>query len=211
MINLQFCTENIGRTPFVFNKETGDLRQLETDIDFHCRICAYDAEADRIIMVGTSYAEAEYLREKWNGGQVMQKTNNTYYPPDTYIFELIQNDKLNLLLKLEDFEIKNIGVKGADEITYSGYALKHANIPMENYLYKTGSQPQIADLFGGSFPLTIYDEYVYESKDTILFIGSGEGYAQGIYRYCIANGEIELIYDGTDFHNAYVNNFMLLR
>lgn len=110
---------------------------------------------------------------------------------------------------MEDFEIKNVGVRGLDEITYSGYPLKHADIPIEYYSFKTGGQPEAIDLFGSEFPFTIYDEYVYDTENSILFIGSGNDYPQGIYRYYILSGDIELVYNGTDSHDAHINNFLL--
>lgn len=200
--------------PFCYNKRTAALREIETDIDFNCGLCAYDAKEDRLVLIGTSYEEAEQLREYWNENQTLDPVTQTYippvyYPPDTYFYE-IDGEKANLVAKVESYEVKNAGIKGPDEITYSGYSVKQSDIPISHYSLKTGQKPDHSTLFAEDSSLYIYDEYVYEDENTIIFLGTKNEH-RGIYRYNVNTQDTQLLYDGLEPHDAYINNFMLLR
>lgn len=109
--------------------------------------------------------------------------------------------------------MKHIAIRNADEIVYSGFTLIHSDVPMTQFSFKTGHKPEKFDVFSPTFPLTIYDEFIFSANDDIYLLGMGSDskrYPYGIYHYKLSNRELNLIYDGKLPHDAYINNLLFL-
>lgn len=195
-------------SPYLYDKKSQLLSELELGIDFNCSLCTYQAASGRLILSGTSYKQELEIREAWNS---RKDQDEPYYPPDTYIYEL-SSGQPRLLAKLDRYLVRHIAVKNDTEIFYTGLSQKYSDLPETQFLLKTGESPIEYQLFPDHFPVTVYGEFVFTSDNDIYFLGAGpdpEEYPQGLYHYAIDKDQLELIYDGSDI-NGSVNNFVFL-
>jgi hypothetical protein len=198
--------------PMIYNKLTKEVFDVETsEIDFQCNICTYNPITETILMIGTSEVQADKLRENWN------ERGGKYYPPDTYIY-MLNEKNAELILKLQSYEVKNISSDLEGNIYYNGVTERHSDVPVTHYRYMIKSD-QIEEfvVMGNDSPLSIREDYFFISENEIVFRGSAkneeeeERYPYGIYRYNINTKEFKLIFEGKEFFDAYINNFIILK
>lgn len=73
------------------------------------------------------------------------------------------------------------------------------------------------EVMGNDSPFSIREDYFYISKNEIVFRGSAKNeeeyarYPYGIYRYNINTKEFKLLFDGNEYTDAYINNFIILK
>lgn len=197
--------------PYLFNKKNKTLTKLDFGIDFNCRLCTYQPESGRIIMSGYSEKECDVIEEAFDNR--INPGLEECPPPSAYIYEL-KGDKPELLLKLEQYAIKNLAIINKNEIFYRGNPVSLVNSqgsPYTQFRFKTGGNPEEFELFKSEFPLEIYDDFIFASVNDVYFAGAGgDTYPQGIYHYDIEKNRIEPVYDSSKI-NGYANNFVFLK